>query len=376
MIRRGSNLLQKVLDEKRWIDAFPVGTVVSPVILGDDHYFTGHVVEVQPKINKVFVSWNGGSQVTQHEPDELEPIYPCNVFLPVSGSAKTASVRTASEKQASMSDYEYQCACAIRNALVEEHAAVAVYEEMAQFAQDDDMKTVAQSIAEEEKVHIGELTALLNRYNGNELETMAEGVAENEEQLCPCTTPAVEIGADIPAGPLAPVPENVVVVGIDDADGASVAEVIPTETVSDVVPVETVVEAVPAVVENVVVPESEPVKRVPPAIIPLLASASVRVASKYKDCGLCEIGKIIRENYSNMPLEAEIFVDYFDGMDDLDSRLGNYDGVDVVKGFLETSADWTSPTGKAIKSELERRVKEFEKGNHKPLLDADKKGKK
>ncbi len=352
--RAGVNLLKKILEGKRWIDAFPVGTVVSPVLMTDDHYFTGTVIEVQPKINKVFVSWDGGSQPTQHDPDELEPIYPCTAPNGVSHATKTASV-----KNASMSDYEYQCATAIRNALVEEHAAVAIYEEMAQFAQDGNMKTVAESLAEEEKVHIGELTALLNRYNGNELETMAEGVAENEEQLNPPTTPAVEIGADIPAGPLSPVPEDVVVVGVDDG---------PVETVVEAVPVETVVESVPVVDEAIVKPE-------PPAIIQLLASANVRTASKYKDCKICEFGKIIRDNYEKMPMDAEIFVDYFDGMDDLDTRIGNYDGIDVVKGFLDNSADWTSQTGKAVKSELERRVKEFEKDIPKPLLDAEKKTK-
>lgn len=358
--RAGVNLLKKVLEGKRWIDAFPVGTVVSPVLMTDDHYFTGQVVEVQPKINKVFVSWDGGSQPTQHDPDELEPIYPCTAPEGVSHT------KTASVKNASMSDYEYQCATAIRNALVEEHAAVAIYEEMAQFAQDGNMKTVAESLAEEEKVHIGELTALLNRYNGNELETMAEGVAENNEQLNPTITPAVEIGADIPSGPLAPVPEDVVVVGIDDAPVEAVVEATPVETIVEAVPVETVVDAVPV----------ETVKPEPPAIIQLLASAKVRTASKYKDCKICEFGKIIRDNYAKMPMEAEIFVDYFDGMDDLDTRIGNYDGIDVIKGFLDNSADWNSPTGKAVKSELERRVKEFEKDAPKPLLDAEKKTKK
>ena len=90
--RAGVNLLKKVLEGKRWIDAFPVGTVVSPVLMTDDHYFTGTVIEVQPKINKVFVSWDGGSQPTQHDPDELEPIYPCTAPDGVSHS-KTASAR-------------------------------------------------------------------------------------------------------------------------------------------------------------------------------------------------------------------------------------------------------------------------------------------
>lgn len=230
MIRRGKNLVQKILEGKRWIDAFPVGTIVSPVLMTDDHYFTGEVVEVQPKINKVFVSWDGGSQPTQHDPDELEPIYPCTA------SSGAAHSKKASIKKASMSDYEYTCATYIRNAIQEEHNAVAIYDEMAQIAQDANFKSVAESLSREEKVHIGELTDLLNRYSGNEIETMADGICENVEnigadgdegleKMCGARTgvdtmtEVVEVVPEAVVAPvtetLEPVPDDVVVVGIE-----------------------------------------------------------------------------------------------------------------------------------------------------------------
>lgn len=301
MFRRGKNLLQKVLNRSRWIDAFPVGTIVSPVLMTDDHYFTGQVVEVQPKINKVFVSWDGGSQPTQHDPDELEPIYPCTA------PAGASHTKTASAKTASMTDYEYQCATAIRNALVEEHAAVAVYEELAQFAQDGDLKTIAESIAAEEKVHIGELTDLLDRYTGNELEKLDEGVCETSEILDKEDAPALE-----------PVPENVVIEGMP-----------------------------------VTAPEL-----VPPAVITLLASdGKGRTKSKYRDCTLKELAKVIREDFAGITPEADLYVGFFERMDDIGDRVGNYDGVDVVQGFLENSSGWKTPTGTSVRKELKSRIK-------------------
>lgn len=67
--RRGNNLSFWPGDMGNMINQFKVGDIVTSVIANSRILF-GIVADVNPKTNKVMVSWNGGSTV-QHDPDEI-----------------------------------------------------------------------------------------------------------------------------------------------------------------------------------------------------------------------------------------------------------------------------------------------------------------
>lgn len=69
----------------------------------------------------------------------------------------------------------------IRQAIVAEHDATAQYTLQAQAAKDPVVKKTLLDIADEERVHIGELTRILQRLTGNEDELMQQGAKEVEE---------------------------------------------------------------------------------------------------------------------------------------------------------------------------------------------------
>ena len=72
---------------------------------------------------------------------------------------------------------------ALRDAIIAEHDAIKLYEQMADRTKDEKLKRLLLSIAEEEKVHVGELEARLNEMDsGNETST-ADGKQEATDLL-------------------------------------------------------------------------------------------------------------------------------------------------------------------------------------------------
>lgn len=69
----------------------------------------------------------------------------------------------------------------IRQAIIAEHDATAQYTLQAQAARDPVVKKTLLDIADEERVHIGELTKLLQRLTKNEDKLMRQGAEEVEE---------------------------------------------------------------------------------------------------------------------------------------------------------------------------------------------------
>ena len=70
---------------------------------------------------------------------------------------------------------------AIRLDLAAEHEAVHVYEAHAEACDDDLAREVLHDIANEERVHAGELQRLLNILAADEEQLMAQGAAEVDE---------------------------------------------------------------------------------------------------------------------------------------------------------------------------------------------------
>jgi rubrerythrin/ribosomal protein L37AE/L43A len=214
-MRRGSLLWSGVGGDA--ILQYKVGDVVKPVFV-EDHYFTGVVRAVDTKANKITVAWGGGPE-SQHDPDEIMPGPDCVNY---GMSAKTASRRMRADvddliagevpgipdgtgphgrrnrrkdqpcpkdKTAQhlenvkdigvMNDREAQRA--IRDAMIAEQEAIKQYEVIADAVEDDKMKEVVQDIANEEKVHVGELQALLDEISPDEAEFLEEGRDEVDE---------------------------------------------------------------------------------------------------------------------------------------------------------------------------------------------------
>lgn len=71
----------------------------------------------------------------------------------------------------------------IRQAIVSEHDAISQYELQAEAAQDPVISKILRSIADEERVHVGELTKLLEYVDGRESELLEKGYAEANQWL-------------------------------------------------------------------------------------------------------------------------------------------------------------------------------------------------
>ncbi len=69
---------------------------------------------------------------------------------------------------------------AIRDALIAEEGAIKQYETVVDASNDEKVKEVLQSIADEEKVHVGELQALLASLLKDEKEFLDDGKKEVE----------------------------------------------------------------------------------------------------------------------------------------------------------------------------------------------------
>jgi rubrerythrin len=67
---------------------------------------------------------------------------------------------------------------AVRQAVIGEHDAIALYTLQAEASGDAFVSKVLLDIADEERVHVGELTLLLDYLTGNECEKMDEGKDE------------------------------------------------------------------------------------------------------------------------------------------------------------------------------------------------------
>ena len=70
---------------------------------------------------------------------------------------------------------------AIRDAIIAEEGAINQYETVVDSTTNEEIKKVLQEIADEEKVHVGELQALLNKYLPDEEGLLEEGAKEVEE---------------------------------------------------------------------------------------------------------------------------------------------------------------------------------------------------
>jgi len=72
---------------------------------------------------------------------------------------------------------------AIRDAIIAEEGAINQYETVVDSTGDERVKEVLQDIANEEKVHVGELQALLRMLLDDEQGFLDEGAGEAEEEL-------------------------------------------------------------------------------------------------------------------------------------------------------------------------------------------------
>ena len=70
---------------------------------------------------------------------------------------------------------------ALRDALIAEEGAIKQYETAADATDNEKVKKTLQSIADEEKVHVGELQALLNEFSPDEEKLLEDGEKEVED---------------------------------------------------------------------------------------------------------------------------------------------------------------------------------------------------
>ena len=71
----------------------------------------------------------------------------------------------------------------IRDAIIAEEGAIKQYETVVDASKNEDVKKVLQSIADEEKIHVGELQKLLDKLLPDEKEFLEEGAKEVEADL-------------------------------------------------------------------------------------------------------------------------------------------------------------------------------------------------
>lgn len=71
----------------------------------------------------------------------------------------------------------------LRVAIIAELDAINLYEQMANLARDEKLKTVFLDVAREEKTHVGEFQALLLRQDREQQEELIKGKEEIDELL-------------------------------------------------------------------------------------------------------------------------------------------------------------------------------------------------
>ncbi len=69
----------------------------------------------------------------------------------------------------------------LRAGIIAEYDAINLYEQMASFAKNNDIKKVMLDVAKEEKEHVGEFQTLLLRLDKQQVEEMQDGKEEVEE---------------------------------------------------------------------------------------------------------------------------------------------------------------------------------------------------
>ena len=71
---------------------------------------------------------------------------------------------------------------AIRDAIIAEQGAIKQYETVVDATDNEEVKKILQSIADEEKIHVGELQKLLSNLLPDEQELLDEGSKEVEDE--------------------------------------------------------------------------------------------------------------------------------------------------------------------------------------------------
>lgn len=167
------------------------GDVVKPITV-TDQFFTGIVRNVDTKTNKITVAWGGGRE-SQHDVDEIMPM-PFFDGQKNKDAIKTSSCRRmradasdvlgakVSEDLGNVKTLEKldrrEVTRALREAIISEEQAINQYETIADSTGDSQIRDVVQDIANEEKVHVGELQGLLVKLLDDEQEFLDEGSSE------------------------------------------------------------------------------------------------------------------------------------------------------------------------------------------------------
>ena len=81
---------------------------------------------------------------------------------------------------------------AIRDALIAEEGAIKQYESIVDATGNEDIKKILQDIANEERVHVGELQKLLNDLLPDEEKLITEGIEEVKQELGESTEESTE----------------------------------------------------------------------------------------------------------------------------------------------------------------------------------------
>ena len=71
----------------------------------------------------------------------------------------------------------------IRDAIIAEEGAINQYEAIVDATDNEDVKKVLQDVANEERIHVGELQELLNRLLSDEEKMLEDGAGEVEDAL-------------------------------------------------------------------------------------------------------------------------------------------------------------------------------------------------
>lgn len=71
----------------------------------------------------------------------------------------------------------------LRAAIIAELDAINLYEQMANLAQDKNIKAVLEDVAKEEKTHVGEFQTMLLKIDQEQVEELEAGKKEVEEEL-------------------------------------------------------------------------------------------------------------------------------------------------------------------------------------------------
>jgi predicted RNA-binding Zn-ribbon protein involved in translation (DUF1610 family) len=179
--RRGSSLWPETDGLASMIYRFEPGDLVVPVTAQQDH-FIGVVKEVLLKLNKVMVLWNGGS-LKQHDPDEimLEAHQNPIVRTRMATSRRVKNAQHLVNVKALDPLTGRELTRALRDAIIAENEAIKQYETVVDSTDDAKVKEVLQDISDEERVHIGEIQALLKGILDDEQELLEEGEDEVEE---------------------------------------------------------------------------------------------------------------------------------------------------------------------------------------------------